>query len=117
METFRVIGFNSKFVNKPENKCRKDKHEYPIDDSISRKMDDWAPYLLSYLVHVYLNEYKPNGLVEPDAVKVRTNKYKSENDHYTQFFEEFIDVTEMKKNKLRVDIYGKDLKNGIKKNI
>ena len=106
----RVIGFNSKFVNKPENKCRTDKHEYPIDDSISRKMDDWAPYLLSYLVHVYLNEYKKSGLIEPDAVKVRTNKYKSENDHYTQFFEEFIDITEIKKNKIRVETLWKRFK-------
>merc|ERR1712166_575639 len=51
----RVIKFISRFVNKPLEKCRTDRYEYPIDDSIGKKKDDWAPYLASFLVHVYIN--------------------------------------------------------------
>ena len=40
----RVIKFISRFVNKPLEKCRTERHEYPIDDSISKKKEDWAPY-------------------------------------------------------------------------
>ena len=99
----RVIKFISKFVNKPLEKCRLDRHEYPIDDSISKKKQDWAPYLASMLVSIYMKEYKVEGLVEPDEVKVSTNKYKSDNDHYTQFFDLFIEVTGRKKDRLLVD--------------
>ena len=44
------------------------------------------------------------GLVEPDEVKVSTNKYKSDNDHYTQFFDTFIESTNKKRDKIRVDV-------------
>lgn len=103
----RVISFISKFVNKTEDKCRKDKHEYPIDDSISNKKDDWAPYLLSYLIHIYVNEYKVKGLVEPDEVRLKTDDYKSENDYLTQFFEVNIEVTGDKRRLTKIAVFKK----------
>lgn len=103
----RVIGFISKFVNKTEENCRKDKHEYPIDDSISKKKEDWAPYLLSYLVHIYVNEYKVEGLVEPNEVKVKTDNYKSENDYFTQFFNDRIEITGDKKRLTKTVLFKK----------
>lgn len=106
----RVIKFVSRFVNKPLEKCRTERYEYPIDDSIGKKKDDWAPYLASFLVNIYVNQYRVNGLVEPDEVKVSTNKYKSENDHYTQFFEEFVEVTGNRKQKLRTEVIWKRMK-------
>lgn len=97
----RVIKFGSRFVNKPLEQCRLDKHEYPIDDTIGNKKEDWAPHLVAYLIHLYISDYNINGLAEPDEVKFSTNRYKSENDHYTQFFDDQIEIIKSK-DKIRV---------------
>ena len=78
----RVIDFNSKFVETPSKS-----NEFLIDNMLKQKIKDWAPLFASYLIYLYINEYKKMAyLSEPDAVKYSTNSYKMENDYYTEFF-------------------------------
>lgn len=94
----RVIGFDSKFVETPEKS-----NEYLIDNTLKQKIKEWAPMFISYLIYLYVNEYKKLAyLSEPDAVKYSTNSYKMENDHFTEFFNNRIEVTANKKDSISV---------------
>lgn len=104
----RLIKFKSRFVNKPLERCNPKKFEFPIDDTIEKKLDDWAPFFFSYLVHLYTTVYMVEGLIEPKSVTMHTDKYKSENDYFMQFAEkhiEFIDpeTKEYKTSRVRLD--------------
>jgi P4 family phage/plasmid primase-like protien len=112
----RVIPFIAKFLNKPLDKCRADKYEFPIDDTIPKKQKDWAPYFLSYLVYIYLTEYKKVGLQEPKEVLMKTKSYKSENDYYTRFYDEIIEELDIsdpnyKKSKIKFTVLFDRFKN------
>lgn len=89
----RVIGFNSKFVESPEKQ-----NEFLIDNSLKEKMENWGPIFGSYLIHLYVNEYKKltGPIPTPDAVKYSTDSYKMENDHFTEFFNVRIVITNCK---------------------
>ena len=76
------IVFGSKFVETPIKP-----NEYLIDNTLKEKIKDWAPLFASYLIHLYVNEYKKlKILTEPEEVKISTEKYKSENDPFTEFY-------------------------------
>jgi len=94
----RVVAFNSKFVENPVKS-----NEYLIDNTLKQKIKDWAPVFASYLIYLYINEYKKLPyLSEPDAVKYSTNAYKMENDHFTEFFNARIDTTNNKKDTITI---------------
>lgn len=77
----RVIDFNSRFCENP-----KKSNEFLIDTNIKTKLNIWKPYFMSILIH-HFNLYKKEGLVEPDEVKNSTNKYKTDNDKFNEFFD------------------------------
>lgn len=77
----RVIEFNSRFCDNP-----KKPNEFLIDPTIKTKLNIWKPYFMSILIH-HFNLYKKEGLVEPDEVKNSTNRYKSDNDKFNEFFD------------------------------
>lgn len=77
----RVIDFNSRFCDNP-----KKPNEFLIDTNIKTKLNIWKPYFMSILIH-HFNLYKKEGLVEPDEVKNSTNKYKTDNDKFNEFFD------------------------------
>jgi P4 family phage/plasmid primase-like protien len=80
----RVVDFNSKFVECPD---KTKPNEFLIDNTLKQKMKEWAPLFISYLVHLYITEYKHlTYLSEPNEVKCSTDNYKAENDHFTEFF-------------------------------
>jgi P4 family phage/plasmid primase-like protien len=92
----RVVNFGSKFVESPEKA-----NEFLIDNTLKIKIKEWAPIFASYLIELYVKEYKKcTYLVEPDAVKYSTNCYKMENDHFTEYFTLKIIFTNNKKDKL-----------------
>ena len=96
----RVIDFKSKFVNKPANKCNKKLLEFPIDFTLSSKLDIWAPHFISMLIHKYYPIYSNGKLKEPEEVKLSTDQYQLENNFYKLFFQEKIIITDNKKDKL-----------------
>lgn len=94
----RVIDFNSKFVEVPAKS-----NEFLIDNMLKQKIQDWAPLFASYLIHLYVSEYKKlSYLSEPDAVKYSTNSYKMENDYYTEFFVDKIIITNHKRDTITI---------------
>jgi P4 family phage/plasmid primase-like protien len=85
----RVIQFTSKFTNTPIKP-----NEFLIDINLKQKIEQWAPIFASYLVHIYLTEYKIKPyLTEPPEVIASTNQYKMENDYLTEYFTECISIT------------------------
>jgi len=94
----RVVDFKSKFTENPTKV-----NEFIIDNTLKQKIKDWAPLFASYMIHLYINEYKALPyLAEPDEVKYSTEIYKAENDHYTEFFINRIIFTRNKSDSISV---------------
>jgi P4 family phage/plasmid primase-like protien len=85
----RVIDFGSKFTDNPTKI-----NEFLIDNTLKHKIEEWAPTFVSYLIHIYNTEYKNKVyLTEPSEVIASTKQYKMENDHFTEYIIQCIDVT------------------------
>jgi len=85
----RVIDFGSKFTDNPTKT-----NEFLIDNTLKHKIEQWAPTFVSYLIHIYNTEYKNKTyLSEPLEVIASTKQYKAENDHFTEYILQCIDVT------------------------
>jgi P4 family phage/plasmid primase-like protien len=94
----RVIEFCSKFTDNPTKP-----NEFKIDTTLKQKIEQWAPTFISYLLHLYITEYKNKTyLVEPDEVMASTKQYKMENDFYTEYIMDKIRVTGNPKDKISV---------------
>jgi P4 family phage/plasmid primase-like protien len=106
----RVIDFKSKFTDNPTKP-----NEYKINTNLKHEIKKWAPYLLSYMIHIYNTKYKNiNYLKEPKEVLASTNRYKMENDYYTEYFMEKLVVTTDTKNTIARDNLYNDFKNWYK---
>jgi len=82
----RVIPHVATFVNSdiPEDP---EHHIYHKDFDLSRKICEtsWRVAYLGILVYYYETRYLKFGLVEPDSVKVASEKYRIENDTFSAF--------------------------------
>ena len=87
----KVIEFQSRFVTNPNPKKP---NEFPINPTLKREITQWAPYFSSYLVYLYISEYKhlPKGIPEPKEIQLSTNSYRNENDSISKFISEYIDI-------------------------
>jgi P4 family phage/plasmid primase-like protien len=86
----KVIEFDSVFVDNPDPKKN---NEFKLNPNLEYEIDDWAPYFMSYLIDLYVNEYKKEAhLTEPDCVQAFTDKYKSESNSVLRFITEVIEV-------------------------
>jgi P4 family phage/plasmid primase-like protien len=102
----RVTNFGSKFTEKPSKP-----NEYLIDNTLKDKIKDWGPLFISYLINLYITEYKKLPyLSEPEAVKISTDSYKMENDHFTEFFINRIIYTGNKKDAIGIKAMYEDFK-------
>lgn len=97
----RIIEFTSRFCDNPI----KD-NEFKIDPAIKSKIQNWKPYFMSILIHyysIYETELKETGRIEePEEVKVATNKYKADNDRFTDYITECISEDGTKFESLRL---------------
>lgn len=95
----RLLDFESKFV------IESDLHLYPVpetfeeqlkmkrfhaDPNLANRIADMAPVLLWKIFH-HFSVYRKRGLKEPKEVMISTDKYKTSNDIYRQFYSEKID--------------------------
>jgi len=107
----RVIDFGSKFTDKPTKP-----NEFMIDTTLKQKIEQWAPTFISYLLHLYITEYKNKTyLVEPDEVMASTKQYKMENDFYTEYIMDKIRVTNNPKDKISVTAIYENFKDWYKR--
>jgi P4 family phage/plasmid primase-like protien len=106
----RVVDFKSKFTENPVKQ-----NEFLIDNTLKQKIKEWAPLFASYMIHLYINEYKTMSyLTEPDEVKYSTENYKAENDHYAEYFVRRIIVTGKKSDSINVKTMYEDFKSWFK---
>ena len=73
----RVLKYVVQFVDPDDIRIQKDPYHYKArDDSIDRKIEIWAEFFPSYLVHIYTTEIfgKP-PLPEPASIKKATSDY------------------------------------------
>lgn len=106
----RVTNFGSKFTEKPSKP-----NEYLIDNTLKEKIKDWGPLFISYLINLYVTEYKNlSYLSEPEAVKISTDSYKMENDHFTEFFISRIIYTGNRKDTIGIKAMYEDFKSWYK---
>ena len=115
---FRIIHFGSKFTDNPTKPS-----EFIIDNTLKQKIDQWAPTLISYLIHLYNTEYKTsNYLTDPEEVMFSTNQYslseayKMENDFYTEFITDKIIITNNSNDTIGRDNLWEEFKDWYKKN-
>jgi P4 family phage/plasmid primase-like protien len=109
-----VCPFNSKFVDTPVKN-----NEFLLDTTLERKMSDWAPTFMGYLIHIYMTENKkilPSKIPAPEAVKISTNMYKMESNHYQEFFISKIIKTDNKKDFISVTSVYEEFKDWIRLN-
>ena len=102
----RVIAFTSKFTDNPSKI-----NEFKIDTMLKQKIEMWAPAFASYLIHIYMTEYKNKTyLSDPEEVMACTNQYKMENDFYTEYIGDRIVVTTNNKDIIGYDTMWEDFK-------
>lgn len=87
----KVVEFLSRFVANPNPKKP---NEFSIDPMLKREITHWAPYFASYLVYLYISEYKflPKGIPEPKEIQISTNLYRNESDTINKFIAEYIEI-------------------------
>ncbi len=104
----RVVKFESRFCDNPDpNKP----NEFPIDTSLSSRLDDWAEVFMSMLID-YHRRSVGRKYKEPDEVMACTREYQRRNDYIA----DFIDTRLVKdaKGTLMVDEAYTDFKQWIK---
>jgi len=93
-----LVEFNSRFKHDPRGEYNVDNvwipesshfPEFPIDESLNEKFDDWAEPFMSILINMYtLNKHI--DLREPKEVREYTEKYREQNDHFKEFINDRI---------------------------
>lgn len=88
----RVIDFMIKFTSNPQGH-----NERMSDPELREKIKKWNQAFMWLLINVYYPLYVENkGLdkLEPERVKLSTNKYKEDSDSVMEFFNEFLEKDE-----------------------
>ena len=65
--------------------------QFPIDESLNDKFDDWAEPFMAMLIDTYIKN-KHIDLREPDEVREYTNKYRDQNNHFKEFINDKIEI-------------------------
>jgi P4 family phage/plasmid primase-like protien len=85
----RVIEFSQKFVDEPTKP-----NEHPKDPELRNKLKTWHKPFIWLLLNTYYPIYKKYGIekLEPDCVKLSTQKYEKDSNSFYEFKEEFISL-------------------------
>jgi P4 family phage/plasmid primase-like protien len=83
----RVVEHTQKFVDEPTKP-----NEHPKDPELRTKLKTWHKPFMWLLLNTYYPIYKKYGIekLEPECVKLSTQKYKQDSNVYYEFKEEFI---------------------------
>ena len=85
----RVIDFTSKFIDNPTKS-----NEFKINTNLKSEIRKWGETFISFLLYIFENKYNnKNYLKEPSEVLRSTNQYKSENDHFTEYYQNKLIIT------------------------
>jgi P4 family phage/plasmid primase-like protien len=83
----RVVEFSQKFVDEPTKP-----NEHPKDPQLRNQLKTWHKPFMWLLLNTYYPLYKKYGIekLEPECVKLSTQKYEKDSNAYYEFKEEFI---------------------------
>ena len=79
----RVAEFISKFTENPSEDPND--YEYPIDDQLSEKLEQW-PEAFMYILTEQHKLFRKFGIKEPKEVLIQTAEYENDSDVFKQFF-------------------------------
>ena len=85
----RVCEFKSKFVDHNPNI---DRLEFQKDKSIVDKIPEWKDAFMFMLIQ-NLEDYKKNGIHEPEVVLSYTKQFQLQNDQMSEFLSDAIEIT------------------------
>lgn len=77
----RVTEFNSRFCDNP-----KKVNEFKIDPDLKSKLKEWKQVFMSILIEQY-KKFLVDGISEPKDVLNATNRYKNDNDDFSDFLD------------------------------
>jgi P4 family phage/plasmid primase-like protien len=67
------------------------------DQNLDKKLIQWAPTFISYLIHIYNTEYNVEDRMKtPELVKAGTNEYRNDQDRVSEFFQVAVELTHLK---------------------
>ena len=93
-----LVEYRSKFKHEPKGYYdnednwvpeSKDNPEFPIDESLNERFEEWAEPFMSILINSFMTN-KNKDLREPKEVQEYTNKYREQNDHFKEFLNDKI---------------------------
>ena len=102
-----VIEFKSKFKDNPSETER---YEFPIDRSISEKLENWKELFMGLLLDVYYKKYKKEGIIAPEEIIKHTKNYQKECDRYDQFVTDVIKITKKYTDKIDITVLHNEYK-------
>ncbi len=105
----RVTPWESKFVKDPKNK-----KEFKMDKTLQEKLKNWKQGFVWLLLNKYYPDYRKNGLEEPSKVTQYTDQYKQDQDVYSAYLNENIEITGKNRDKLPVQTIYESFKTYIK---
>ena len=76
--------------------------QFPIDESLNLKFEDWAEPFMSLLINIY-KENRNIDLKEPLQVKEYTKKYREQSEHFKEFINDKIIIDNSSDKILRLD--------------
>jgi len=92
-----VIPFSSEFVDDKPIKP----NQFTKDKTIEQKMVKWNTAFMWLLLKKYYPLYRKKGLTPPEEIKLRTNKFRNENDCINEFMHINYDVTKKSTDKVQ----------------
>ena len=99
----RVVEFKMKFVDNPNSE---DPLERKKDPKFKEELFNLKEALMSILIKRFQN-YKLNGLIEPQDVTLYTQKYQQDSDRYLKFFTDNFTLTNNNNDIINInDIWG-----------
>ena len=87
--------------------------QFPIDESLNQKFDDWSEPFMSLLIHTY-KKYSNTDLLEPTQVREYTKKYREQNEHFKEFMNDKIVFDKSDERIIRLDEFYSEYKSWYK---
>lgn len=96
----RAVEFKSKFVDE-DDWDPNDRYQFVKDCSLSDNFSNWKEPFIWVLIEYY-KKWLTTGLVEPKQVTECTDKYKTQNDGFREFFNNCVDKSGNEEDKILI---------------
>lgn len=102
----RVVPFEAEFVDGVPT----EPNQFKKDKLLEEKMKTWCNAFMWLLLKKYYPKYCKDGLSEPDEVKLKTSKYRHDNDVYSEFIDTTYERTRNSSDKVSLTVFFTEFK-------